>query len=177
MEGSSRELQWLPFSVLLFLSCYVMSDSLRPHELQHARLLCPSLFPGFAQVHVHWVSDAIQATHPLLPLLLLHSVFPSIRIFSNESALHVRWPNYWSFSFSIRPSSEYSGLISFRADWFDLLAVRDSQVSSPAPQFESINSFVFILLYGSSLTSIHDYWKDHSFIYTDLCQQSDVFPF
>ena len=78
----------------------------------------------FAQTHVHLVSDAIQPSHPLPPLLLLPSVFPSIRVFSNESALCIRWPKYWSFSFSISPSNEYSGLISFRIDWFDLLSVQ-----------------------------------------------------
>ena len=81
--------------------------------------------PEFTQTHVHRVSDAIQPSHPLSgPLLLLPSIFPSIRVFSNESVLHVRWPKYWSFSFSISPSNEYSGLISFRMDWLDLLAVQ-----------------------------------------------------
>ena len=79
--------------------------------------------PELAQTHVYWVDDTIQPSHPLSPLLLLPSVFPSIRIFSNESALWIRWPKYWSFSFSISPSNEYSELISFRIDWFDLLAV------------------------------------------------------
>ena len=78
----------------------------------------------FAQIHVHWDGDAIQPSHPLCPLLLSPSIFPSIRIFSNESALHIRWPKYLSFSFSISPSNEYSGLIFFRTDWFDLLAVQ-----------------------------------------------------
>ena len=77
-----------------------------------------------AQTHIHCVGDAIQPSHPLLSLLLLPSVFPSIRVFSNESALHMRWPKYWSFSFSISPSNEYSGLILFRMDWLDLLAVQ-----------------------------------------------------
>ena len=79
--------------------------------------------PEFAQIHVHWVSDAIQSAHPLSPPLLLPSIFPSIRIFSNESVL-IRWPKYWSFSFIISPSSEYSALISFRMDWLDLLSVQ-----------------------------------------------------
>ena len=78
----------------------------------------------FAWTHVHWVNDAIQPSHPLLSLLLLPSVFPSVRVFSNDPALCIRWPKYWSFSFSIRTSSEYLGLISFRIDWFDLLAVQ-----------------------------------------------------
>ena len=77
----------------------------------------------FAQTHVHRVGDAIQPSHPLLLLLLLPSIFPSIRVFSTESALCIMWPKYWSFSFSISPSSGYSGLISFRIFWFDLLAV------------------------------------------------------
>ena len=76
----------------------------------------------FAQIHVHWVGDAILIL--CHPLLLLPSIFPSISIFSNESALHIRWPMYWSFSFSISPSNQYSGLISFRTDWFDLLMVQ-----------------------------------------------------
>ena len=81
--------------------------------------------------------------------LLLPSILPSIRVFSNESALHSRWPKYWSFSFSISPSNEYSGLISFRMDWLDLLAVQGTlKESSPAPQFEDINSSVLSLLYG-----------------------------
>ena len=80
--------------------------------------------PELAQTHVHGVSDAIQPSHPLSPLLLLPSIFPSNRIFSNESVLHIRWPKYWSFSFSICPSNEYSGLTSFRINWLDLLAVQ-----------------------------------------------------
>ena len=108
------------------------------------------------------------------PLLLLPSVFPSIRVFSKESALRIRWPQYWSCSFSISPSNEYSGLISFRFDWFDPFSQRDSQESSPAPQFKSISSLVLNLLYGPTLTPSHDYWKNHRFDYTDLCWQNDV---
>ena len=78
----------------------------------------------FARTHVHWDDDAIQPSYPLLPLLLLLSVFPSITVFSKELALHIRWPKYWSFSFSISPFDEYSGLISLKVDWFDLLAVQ-----------------------------------------------------
>ena len=96
------------------------------------------------------------------PLLLLPSIFPSIRIFSNESALHIRWPKYWSFSFNISPSNEHPGLISFRMDWLDLLASRDSQEFSPTPQFKSIKSSVLRFLYSLILTSIHDHWKNHS---------------
>ena len=79
-----------------------------------------------AQTHVHWVGDAIQPSHSLLPASPLASIFPSIRVFSNESALHIRWSKYWSFYFSISPSNEYSGLISFRMDWLDLLAAPET---------------------------------------------------
>ena len=106
---------------------------------------------------------------------LILSIFPSIRVFSSESALRIRWPKYWSFSFSPCPSNEFLGLIPFRIDWFDLAVQRDSQVSSPAPQSESINSLALSFLYGPTLTFIHDYWKNHSFDYRDLCHQSDLF--
>ena len=110
------------------------------------------------------------------PLLYLPSIFPSIRVFSSKSALHIRGPKYWHFSVS--PSNEYSGLISFRIDWFDnsLLFKGLSRVFS-APQFKSINSLALSLLYGPTLISIHDYWKNHSIDYVDLCQQSDVSAF
>ena len=99
-----------------------MSDSLRPLEPQHARPPCPSPTPG-----VHPNSWSVMPSNHLIlchPLLLLPSIFPSIRVFSSESVLCIRWPKYWRFSFSISPSSEYSGLISFRMDWLDLLAVQ-----------------------------------------------------
>ena len=108
------------------------------------------------------------------PLLPLPSVFPNIRVFSSESALHIRWPTCWSFSFGIGPSNEYSGLIAFMINWFD---PRDSQESSPAPQFEYINSSVLGLVYGPTLTSVHDYWKNPSFDYMELCWESDVSAF
>ena len=96
------------------------------------------------------------------PLLLLPSIFPSIRVFSSESVLHIRWPKYWTFSFSISSSNEYSELISFRIDWFDLLAVQGT-LKSLLQQFKSINSLALSFLYGPTLTFIHDYWKNHSF--------------
>ena len=111
------------------------------------------------------------------PLLLPTSIFPSIRAFSNELALHIRWPKYWSFSFNISPSNEYSGLISFRKDWLDLLAVQGTLKSPPTPQFKSINSSALSFLYSPTLTSIHDYWKNHSLDQTDLCWQSNVSAF
>ena len=96
------------------------------------------------------------------PLLLLPSIPPSIRVFSSESTLRMRWRKYWSFSFSIIPSKEIPGLISFRMDWLDLLAVQGTQGSSPTPQFKSINSLALSFLYSPTLTSIHDYWKNQS---------------
>ena len=116
-------MSWCLFSSVQF-SHSVMSDSLWPHRLQHSRLACPSPTPGDAQTHVHRVGDTIQQSHPLLPPYL-----PAFNLSQNQSLFqwvnfHMRWPKYWSFSFSISPSSEYSGMISFRMDWLDLLAVQ-----------------------------------------------------
>ena len=106
----------------------VVSDSLRPQGLQHARPLCPSPTPRVYSnsCPLSWVSDSIQPSHPLLSPSPLTFNLSQHRVFSNESFLHIRWPKYWSCSFSIRPSSEYSGLISFRMDWLDLLAVQET---------------------------------------------------
>ena len=100
-------------------------------------------------------------------LLLLPSVFPRIRVFSNELAFPIRWPKHWSFSFRISLSNEYSGLISFRIDWFYLFAVQGTLKCLLQPKALS-------LLYGPTLISIHDYWKNHSFDYRNLCWQSDI---
>ena len=109
------------------------------------------------------------------PLLLLPSIFPSIRVFSNESALHVRWPKYWSFSFSISPSNECSELLFFRIDWFDLLAVQGPlksllQHHSSKASILRHSAFSMVRLSHSYMT----YWKNHSFDYVRLCRQSDV---
>jgi len=136
----------------------LVSDSLPPRGLQHTRFPCPTPTPGVYSNSCplsRWCHPTII---PCRSLLLLPSVFPSIRIFSNESALRIRWLKYWSFSFNISPSSAYSGLISFRMDWLDLLAVQGTLKSSPT-QFKSINPWVLSFLYSPSLTSIHDYWK------------------
>ena len=105
--------------------------------------------------------SVMPSNHLILchPLLLLPSIFPTIRVFSNESALCIRWPKYWSFSFKISPYNEHLGLVSFRMDWLDLVEV---QGSSPAPQFKSINSSALSFLHSPTLTSIHDHWKNHS---------------
>ena len=137
-----------------------MSDPLQPHGLQHAGLPCPSPSPrACSDLPVELV---MPSNHLILcqSLLLLPSIFPSIRVFSNELVLRIRWPKYWSFSFSISPSNENSGLISFRIDWFILLIVQGTlKESSSAPEFESIRSSALSLLYGPTLTSIHDSWK------------------
>ena len=110
------------------------------------------------------IESMMPSNHLILcrPLLLLPSIFPSIRVFSSESALRVRWPEYWSFSFNISPSNEHSGLISFRMDWLGLLAVQGTFKSLLQPQFKSINSSALSFLYSPTLTSILDYWKNHS---------------
>ena len=206
----------------------VMSDFLQPHGLQHDRIPCPS--PSLRACSNS--CPLSQWCHLVLChlLLLLPSIFPSIRFFSNESALRIRWPKYWRFSFSISPSNEDSLLIFFtfhfhalekemathssvlawrisgmgvpgglpsmglhrvRHDWSDLavaaafplgltLVLFDVQVileSSLTPQFKSISFSVFNLLYVPTLTSIHDYWKNHRFNYMDFCQQSNVSDF
>ena len=110
------------------------------------------------------IESVMPSNHLILcrPLLLLPSILSSIRVFSNESVLHIRWPKYWRFSFSISPSNEYSGMISFRIDWFDLLAVQGTLKSSPTPQFKSTNYLALSFLNSPTLTSIHDHWKNHS---------------
>ena len=114
---------------------------------------------------IHKVSDAIQPSSLLFsPLLFPQSIIPRIRVFSNESVLCIRWPKYWSFSFSISPSNEYSELISCGMDWLDLLAVQGTLKSLlQHHHLKSINSFVLSFLYSPNVTSIHDYWENHSF--------------
>ena len=106
------------------------------------------------------IRSVMPSNHPILchPLLLLPSIFPSIRVFSNESALCIRWPKYWSFSFNISPSNEYSGLISFRMDWSDLLAVQGTLKSL----LQHHSSKASILRHSALFISIHGYWKNHS---------------
>ena len=142
----------------------VLSDSLRPHESQHARAPCPST-NSQNSLRLTSIESVMPSSHLILshPLFLLLPIPPSIRVFSNESTLHMRWPKYWSFSFSIIPSKENP-----RADFLQNGLVgspcspRDSQESSPTPQFKSINSSGLSFLHSPTLTSIHDHWKDHS---------------
>ena len=119
--------------------------------------------PEFTQTHVHQVRDAIQPSHPRSSLFLLPRIPPSIRVFSNELTLHMRWPKYWSFSLSIIPSKEHPGLISFRMDWLDLLAVQGTLKSLlQHHSSKAINYSVLSLLHSPTLTSIHDHRKNHS---------------
>ena len=131
MLRESKHSFFLPLNmILLSFSRWDVSDSLQPHGLQHARLPCPSSPPGSCSnscpsIESVMPSNQLILCRPLLLLsfLLLPLVLSSIRVFLNKSVLHIRWSKYWSFSFSISPSSEYSGQISFRIDWFDLLAI------------------------------------------------------
>ena len=144
----------------------VVSDSLQTHGLQHARLSRLSITNSQSLLKLMSIELVMPCNHLILccPLLLLPSIFPSTRVFSSELVLHIRWPKYWSFSFSISPSNEYSGLISFRTDWFDLLAVQGTlrrflQHHSSKTSIPWRSAF----FYSPTLTSIHDYGKNHSF--------------
>ena len=148
-------LPWfLPCNNLLLLSCSVVSDSLRFHGLQHSRLPHPKLYPGLWS-HVQWISDTLQLSHPLLP-----SSPPAFNLFQNLSLFRwirstIKWPKFWSFSFNINTSNEYSGLISLK-DWLVWFpwSSRDSQEFSPTPQMKNIIFSALSLLYGPPLTSV-----------------------
>ena len=148
-----------PDQIRLDQMCHsVVSDCLQPHELQHARPPCPSPTPGVYSDSCpssQWCYPAISSS--VVPFSFCPQSLPA-SVFSNESTLRMRWPKYWSFSFSIIPSKEIPGLISYRKDWLDLLAVQGTLKSS-TPQFKSINSSVLSLLHSPTLTSIHDHGK------------------
>ena len=129
--------------------------------------------PKFMSIELVMPFNHLILCHPLL----LHSIFPSIKVFSNVSALLIRWPKYWSFSLSDNLSNDYSCLISFKIEWLDLFAVQGTLKSSPTPQFRIISCSAFCLLYGPALTTICDHWEAHSLDYMDLCQQSNVSAF
>ena len=136
-----------------------MSDSETPWTASHQASL--SITSPQNSLKLMSIELVMPSNHLILcrPLLLLPSIFPSIRVFSNESVLYIRWPKYWSFSFNISPCNEYSGLISFRMDWLDLLAVQGTLKSllQNHTQFKSISSLSLNFLYSPTLTSIHDY--------------------
>ena len=167
---------WVVFVQSISCVWHFVGHNQDPWTAAHQASLSFTIFQSLLKLMS--VELAMPSSHLILcRSLLLLSVFPSIRVFSNELTLCLRWPVYWSFSFSIIPSNEYSGLIFFRIDWFDPCCLRHSQESLPAQQFENINSLVFSLLYGPVLKSVHVYWKNHSFDYTDLCWQSNVSAF
>ena len=141
-----------------------MSDSLR-HAKSAACQASLSITNSWSLLKPMSIKSVMPSNYLILcqSLLLSPSIFPSIRVFSNESVLHIRWPKYWSFSFSISPFNEYSGLISFRMDRWISLQSKGLSESFPTPQFKSINSSALIFLYSPTLTSICDYWKNHSF--------------
>ena len=147
---------------LVQFSGSVLSDSLRPHGLQHSRPPCRSPTPRVYSNSCPLVGDAIQPSHPP------SSPFPpafnlsQIRVFSNKSVLHIRWPKCWCFSSNISPSNEYSGLISFRMDWWDLLAVQGTLKSLLQHHSSKASILQHSVFFVVQLTSIHDYWKIHS---------------
>ena len=153
-----------PLTSVLSCSVTQMSDSLRPHGLQHSRLPSPSLSPWVWANSRPLSLDAVQPPHPLSSPSPHALSLPSIRVFSSESTLHIRWPKYQSFSFSISPSNEYSGLISFRIDWLDLLAVQGTLKS-----LLQHHSFKASILWHSAFFMVqlsHPYisiGKNHSF--------------
>ena len=135
-------------------SCSVLSDSLRPRGLQHARLSYPSSTPQ-SLLKLMSIESAMPFNHLILCCPLLPSIFPRIKVFSNESVLWIRWPKYWSFSFSIGPSNEYSGLISFRMDWLYLLAVQGTLKS--LLQHHSLKASIFQCLAFFMVQLSHPY--------------------
>ena len=145
-------------------SCSVVSDSVTTWTTAHQASL--SITNSQSLSKLMSIESVMQSNHVILcrPLLLLPSIFPSIKVFSNESVLCTRWPKYWSFSFKISPSNEHSGLISFRMDWFYLLEVQGT-LKSLLQHYssKSINSSALSFLYSPTLTSVHDYWKNHGF--------------
>ena len=146
------------------LSCPTLCD-----HMDHSSQASLSITNSWSPPKSMSIKSVMSSSHLILchPLLLLPSIFPSIRVFSSESALLIRWPKYWSFSFSICPSNEYSGLISFRIDWFDLAVQGTLKSLLQHHTFKSINSLALSFLYSPTLTSIHDYWKNHSLDYMD----------
>ena len=174
MTAKGIKITFKRFKVIPNISAVIFSliDYSETKSLSHVQLFATSwtaacqaslsITNSWSLVKLMSIESVMPSNHLILcHLLLPPSIFPSIRVFSSESVLRIRLPKYWSFSFSISPSSEYSGLISFRIDWLDLLAVQGTQESS-TPQLKTINSSVLSFLYSPTLTSVHDYWKNHN---------------
>ena len=143
----------------------VVSNTLWPHELQHTRASL-SITNSRSLPKLMSVKSVMPSNHLILcrPLLFLPSIFPSIRVFSNESALHIKWPKYWSLSFNISPSNEHPGLISFRMNWLDLLAVQGILKSLLQHQSSKASILLCSAFFCSpTLTSRHNYWKNRNF--------------
>ena len=167
----------------MWCCCYSVTQSYLtvcdPMDCSTSSFPVPSL-PSQSLLKLISFELVMPSNHLILcrPLLLLPSIFPSTRVFSNELALLIRWAKYWRFSFNISPSKEYSVLISFRIDWFDILAVQGTLNSLLQPQISKTSILwdsVFFMVQLSS--SMHDYWKNHTFDYTDLCWQNNVSAF
>ena len=158
--GKFSTIIWVQFSSVP-QSCLTLCD---PMNRSTPGLPVHHQLPESTQIHVHRVGDATQQSHPLLPPSppALPSIFPSIRVFSNESVLPIRWSKYWSFSFSISLSNEHPGLVSFRMDWLDLLAVQGTFKSVLQHHSSKASTSLLSFLYSPTLTSIHDHWKNHS---------------
>ena len=178
LDLRGRVFSLLPLS-MMFSSVRLLSPVwllVIPWTAAH-RLPCPSLTFGACSNSCslsQWCHPTIS--YSVVCFTFCPESFPAPGSFAVVSSSH-QVAKYWSFSFSISSSSEYSGLISSMIDWFDLLAVQGTLKSSPTPQFKSINSLALNFLYGPALTSIHDYWKNHSSDYMGLCWQSKVSPF
>ena len=153
------------FALLLLFSHSVMSDSVSPQTAACQASLSFTISQSLLKLLS--IESMMPFNHLTLchPFLFLPSIFPGIRVFSNKLALWISCLKFWSFSLSISPSKEHSGLIALRIDWlvWSPCSHRDSQESFPAPQFRSSDSWALTFLYGPTLTSIHDYWKNHSF--------------
>ena len=176
-----KAIQWpiIKEDSVQFSSVSQSCPTLRPHGLQHAKLPCPSPTPRAYSNSCPlswWCHPTISSC---CPLLLLPSIFPSIRVFSNESVLPIRWPKYWSFSFKISPSNEYSGLSIQSLGWTSWISLQPKGLSRvfSTPWFKSINSSVLWFYCSLTLTSIHDHWKNHSFDQMGLFWKSNVSDF
>ena len=164
-------------------------SSVAVHSLNRVRLFATpwtAAHRAFLSIIISWsllkpmsIESVKPPNHLILccPLHLLPSIFPSIRVFSNEPDLRIRWSKYWSFSFSISPTNEYSGLISFRIDWFDILAVQEISSLLQHQQFKRIKFSLLNPFFCPALTSIHNNWKNYSFDNLDFCKQSNVSAF
>ena len=158
---------------MLLFSCSVLSDFVTPWTTACQASL--SFIISWSLHKLISIEFVMPSNHFILCILLSScpQFFPALGSFA-ESLLHLRWPKFKSFSFSIRTSNKYLVLISLKINWFDFFAIQGTSIFSPAPQFESISSLALTLLYSPTLTSVYNCWKHYSFDYTELCPQSDL---